>query len=148
MESLICTHIGSKYCTGFHSYINISVGISESKDARICMQQAWEVSREDGGCVGVYHLAPLRTGNGSALSPHSSNRRSTEKIFSQLEREGWENICLMMHHTGGGENQGEKKPICMILYCTLTYVLSSGLVLAYPFRGSVTVSSSKFSITP
>lgn len=42
--------------------------------------------------------------------PHSSNRCLTEKIFSQLEREGRENICFTIHHRGGGENWGEKTP--------------------------------------
>lgn len=53
---------------------------------------------------GVYHSAALLTGSGLALSPHSSNRCLTEKIFSQLEQEGRENICFTIHHTGGGEN--------------------------------------------
>lgn len=77
-----------------------------------------EVSRGEGGWGGAYHLAALLTGSGPALSPHSSNRCLTEKIFSQLEREGRENICFTIHHTGGGENGGKKNSMCMIFYCT------------------------------
>lgn len=68
----------------------------------------WEAANRGVGAGGSggrgYHSAALLTGSGSALSPHSSNRCLTEKIFSQLEREGRENICFTIHHTGGGEN--------------------------------------------
>lgn len=70
------------------------------------------------GAEVVYHSAALLTGSRPALSPHSSNRCLTEKTFSQLEREGRENICFTIHHTGGGENRGEKTSTCMIFYCT------------------------------
>lgn len=75
-----------------------------------CGKKSAEARVTGGG--GAYHSAALLTGSRPALSPHSSNRCLTEKIFSQLEREGRENICFFtIHHTGGGEN-GEKNPPC------------------------------------
>lgn len=47
-------------------------------------------SKQSRGRLGAaYHSAALLTGSGPALSPHSSNRCLTGKIFSQLGRE-WE----------------------------------------------------------
>lgn len=74
-------------------------------------------SKQTRGWLGAaYHSAALLTGSGPALSPHSSNRCLTGKIFSQLEREGRGIICFTIHHSGSGENRREK-PTCMILYC-------------------------------
>lgn len=70
--------------------------------------------------------------------PHSFNRCLTEKIFSQLEREGRENICFTIHHRGGGENWGGEKKLTVHgpTYCP------QRLVQGNPFGWSVTASSS------
>lgn len=113
-----------------------------------CMWQIWEPtvgrSQKKEGWMGYVHKsAALLTGNGLALSPHSSDRCLTEKIFSQLEKEGRENIYFTIHHTGGGENWGGKKNCtCVIFYCMGAYALSSRLIWL------VTVSSQKCPITP